>query len=317
MRPEPSFTLADVLAFEAKTGFSVFEFAKELAHRDPLVIGAGYRLATKEQENPFELEVRYAAEGGEPEGFLPGFMQTLPVCVRRSGKIAPLARTDVLKRPIRGGACIGVAPAGEMGTLACRAHRYVNGVREDYLLSNAHVLDVDGDGANPTAVQPGVAADLTWQGNEIGTFTRSVPLNFSGGANRVDAAMARASAGMVKTGVMGVGAITSWRRSTDIPVGLEVLRSGINSPVVCRGVVSRLAVAARWNIRGQELWFEHVIATTDIAKRGDSGSLLIAVSDRSALGLVMAADDHETMCCPIEEVQAALGVVVSDTMWTP
>ena len=85
------------------------------------------------------------------------------------------------------------------------------------------------------------------------------------------------------------------------------------------GPFTRLSTSVQVNFGGNLAWFADLIVTTDIAFGGDSGSLVLDEVDRSAIGLVMSAAEEEgsTMVCPIEAVQDALDVRVSDKVWSP
>lgn len=316
---QPRVTLADVRAHEARNQFSVVDFARHLAERRPGVVGAGYRLA-REQDGArpgLVLDVLLERRDDGKQRALPEFVGGLPVVSSVVGSVRALARTDRLARPVRGGAAIGTAPNGSTGTLACRAFRDVGGKRQYYLLSCAHVLNSDNAPGNNLVVQPSVPYAAIYDDNVVGDLERVVNIDFNGATNVVDAAIARARTGAVKAGVMGVGSVKSWMRANDVSIGLEVLRSGINSPVVNRGVVTRLAVALEVKVGGQLAWFANTIVTTDIAFSGDSGSLVLTEADHAAVGLVMAAAEEEgsTIVCPIEAVQDALDVRVSDKVW--
>ncbi len=317
----PRVSVADIRAFEERNQFSVHDFARRAAERYPGVVGAGYRLATEADgvRPGLALDLLVAGRDDIQQASRLDAPAGLPVVTSRFGTVKLLARTDRLARPIRGGAAVGTAPYGTTGTFSCRAHRGAGGKREYFLLSCAHVLDPNRSMADTVVVQPSVPFDATYAGNEVADLVAVHPISFGGTTNYVDAAIAAVRPGMVRSGVMGAGSVKSWRRTSDVYIGMNVLRSGINSPVINRGVVTRLSTSVQVNFGGNLAWFADLIVTTDIAFGGDSGSLVLDEVDRSAIGLVMSAAEEEgsTMVCPIEAVQDALDVRVSDKVWSP
>ena len=259
-----------------------------------------------------------------PKGqFLPSKVETLKTDVIETGPISPLSDLTGVSRPVRGGYSIGHV-SGDTGTAGCWAYEEAAGQTLDYVLSNNHVL-ANYNAAKPgdAIIQPGL---LDWGSakNTIGTLARSVDLHLHDPLvprvnmtpNYVDAALCKVQSDGVSPVIAGVGNAPSWRKKDDVAVGLEVKKTGRStgttySTVGYVGVTLYISFGWRGNAR-----FDNQIALDYMSRSGDSGSLILAEVDNSAVGLCFAGSLSYTFANPIEDVQTALGVQVAREVWT-
>ena len=247
---------------------------------------------------------------------LPPSLSPGPTDLKAIRVAPPLAQRA---RPAEGGAGLG-HPGVSGGTLGVRA---AGPGGEAYILSNNHVLANRGMAAagdpitQPARVDGGVDPRDT-----IARLARWAPLDLPPAWNRMDAAVAAVVVppgceldGVVSPDIARIGPVTSWRASADIPVGLKVAKCGMETELSA-GVVFGVWVRVKVHMWGMDpLWFEEQLVCTCRATGGDSGSLLVAAADRSAVGLVFATTGPYTFASPIEAVQGALGVTVSPHRW--
>lgn len=229
----------------------------------------------------------------------------------------PLARR---KRPAFGGAGVG-HPGVSGGTLGVRA---TGADGEAYILSNNHVLANRGQAhpgdpiTQPCRVDGGVDPQDT-----IARLARWAPLAAPPAWNRMDAAVAAVvvprgghADDVVSESIEQIGPVSAWRASADVSVGLRVAKCGMETEL-SGGVIFAVGMRLKVHMWGMEpLWFEDQLGCTCRATGGDSGSLLVAAADRSAVGLVFATTGPFTFATPIETVQDALKVTVSPRRWT-
>jgi len=105
-----------------------------------------------------------------------------------------------------------------------------DGSANQFILSNNHVL-ARTNIASPgeSIVQPGLAAIHCQQiqSDEVATFSNAVQLDFSGGTNTVDAAIAAVDSGDVNANILNIGPIASTVATA--AVGLKVQKMGATS----------------------------------------------------------------------------------------
>lgn len=302
---------AAISEFEAAERFNSTAWLLHLRKANPDVIGVAY--GRGDQGEPVILVLVQEKRGAEilERGLNPGPGGT-QVVVRVVGVVrgASAGNDEVQPRPVNGGTSIGVV-GKETGTMACRVKkRTPTGKSSYYVLSCNHVLAFAGTAVGDLIVQPGPADSLLTEGREIAKYSKAVPF---GPQNKVDAAMGRVIRGKVTSGVLGIGPVNSWRAKTDVPVGLAVTLSGRVPPYVRTGTVQGVSASIYVRFGTQEWLFVEQLLLSAMASTGDSGALLMAGD--SAVGLVFAIGDAVTFANCIDNVQAALGVTVSDTKW--
>ena len=189
-----------------------------------------------------------------------------------------------------------------------------DGSGTQFILSNNHVLDDTNKGKRgDPIVQPGLADVACVQDptTAVANLSRAVKINFGGGNNTVDAAIAEVIPGKVSSDIMTIGSIAS---TTVAPsMGLPVQKQG-TATCLTTGTIS--AVGAHGKIRygkGKVAKFVNqiVINVQDFSGPGDSGSLIVTQdSCPKAVGLLFAGsgDQSQTIANPISSVLSKLNV---------
>jgi len=182
-----------------------------------------------------------------------------------------------------------------------------------FVLSNNHVLDDTNKGKRgDSIVQPGLAdvACVQDPSTAVANLSRSVKINFSGGTNTVDAAIAEVIPGDVSSSIMNIGPIAS---TTVAPtLGLPVQKQGTTT---CLTTATISAVGAHGKIKygkGKVAMFvNQIIIDGSFSGPGDSGSLVVTQETcPQAVGLVFAGSTMPvaTIANPINAVLSKLHV---------
>ena len=185
---------------------------------------------------------------------------------------------------------------------------------KQFILSNNHVLDDTNKAKHgDLIVQPGLADVQCAQtpSDGVANFSRAVKLNFGGGTNTVDAAIAEIIPGDVSSDIMNIGPISS---TTVAPSpGLPVKKQGTTT---CTTTGNISSVGARLKIKyggGKVAKFVNqiIINVQDFGAPGDSGSLIVTQDAcPSAVGLLFAGSANQsfTVANPISNVLSKLHV---------
>lgn len=193
------------------------------------------------------------------------------------------------------------------GTLGALVYDRFTGAR--LILSNNHVLAagnlaVVGD----PILQPGPYDGGRDPDDRIGTLERFVELRSPPDANPVDAAVARpVSDADVSDEILDIGYITG---VTAPAVGMRVAKSGRTSCYTEGTVEDIHATVKVGGYPGGELIFEDQIITSKIGDPGDSGSLVVDVATKNAVGLLFAGSEALTVVNKIHNVMDALNISV-------
>ncbi len=118
---------------------------------------------------------------------LPSVLDGVPVAVKVTGQFVAFSNPTLRARPAPLGFSVGHPDitAGSIGA------RVVDSNGNVYALSNNHVLaNSNGASIGDAALQPGPYDGGTAPADQIGTLSAFKPLDFAGGANTIDAAMA-------------------------------------------------------------------------------------------------------------------------------
>jgi hypothetical protein len=236
------------------------------------------------------------------------------------------APTDRFERPVPMGVSVGNTPslpfiyAGTAGLLV----QEVNAPSIKYILSNNHVLGVQGPTLCPGTAQPGI---FTLQpgtldiGNDpgnssfyqVGNFARSVPLVRGLLArNRADAAISVTTLELAKSEILGIGEPTI---GTVNPVpGMPVIKSGRTTGVT-NGTVDAVNVTLRVNYGTGCGRYRFIRQTTIVpgtfSSSGDSGSAILEAATNTPAALLFAGSSSLTVGTPIDDVFDLLGVEMS------
>lgn len=257
---------------------------------------------------------------------LPAVLDGVPVATQVTGMF--FARSDPTKRqrPAPVGFSVG-HPAITAGSIGGRV---VDGLGRVYVLSNNHVL-ANGNAAaiGDPAIQPGTFDGGTAPADQIGTLAAFKPINFSGGANTMDAAIALATAdavsnatpadegyGMPNSAIFGDADGNGVFDDKNALLGLAVQKYGRTTRLT-RGQIT--GINATVTVCYQ-VWFifclkqatfvdQLIIEPGAFSGGGDSGSLIVADDGTNRpVGLLFAGSGTQTIANRIDLVLNNFGV---------
>jgi len=190
-----------------------------------------------------------------------------------------------------------------------------------FILSNNHVLANQNTAkAGDRIVQPGLNDVLCFKSstNSVATFSKAIHINFAGGKNTVDAAIAAVEPGLVSPDILFIGEIAD---STATPViALPVQKMG-RTTCLTTGAIA--AVNANVTVNYSEIkkpklakFINQILVsgstdTPTFGGPGDSGSLIVTQGTcPQAVALLFAGTSNGsfTIANPISEVLSKLSV---------
>lgn len=241
---------------------------------------------------------------------LPDF-GVVPTDVVEIGRV--VAQMDTARyRPAMPGSSIGHVST-TAGTFGCLVRRRGDPGRT-FILSNAHVLAVNGAGYGNTGdavVQPGPLDGGIGGHDTIATLAEAIPIDF-GGMNAVDAAIAEVADAADVTTLTARGPVAAGRIVRSPRRGTLVRKFGRTSDY---SVAEILDVHATLDIeyetphgRRSATFFNQVLLTK-CSDSGDSGSLVTTLSGRP-VGLLFAGSESNTVINRIHDVLSALDVEI-------
>lgn len=193
-----------------------------------------------------------------------------------------------------------------------------------YILSNNHVLARSNAGAVGETIMQRGYVDTVPVCSKTGTInvahlTKFVKLNFTGGNNLVDAAIAKVVSGEVNTAgtILQIGNISS--TTVNPSVNLAVEKSGRTTSKTT-GKIASLNVTVTVSGYGPcgmgkntaKFINQFLINSSTFSAGGDSGSLIVtqpaAGKKPNPVGLLFAGSSTSTIGNPIKSVLSALGV---------
>lgn len=260
----------------------------------------------------------YTARAGVPG--IPQAIEQVPVQVIVTGKF--VARTDPtakFPRPVPIGVSTG-HPDITAGTIGVRVK---DGDGVVYALSNNHVYANSNDAIHgDNVLQPGPYDGGSDPVDAIGRLHDFEPIDFSGVANTMDAAIAYSSTldvGYATPSGDGYGTPNS--TTVDASLGQKVQKYGRTTGWT-KGEVSEINVTVDvcYQTAGpfrcvKLARFVEQIAITDgtFSSGGDSGSLIVTDDDnKNPLGLLFAGSETRTLANPIDAVLNRFGVSIDD-----
>jgi hypothetical protein len=212
------------------------------------------------------------------------------------------------------------------GTLGSQV-KDANGVK--YILSNNHVLARANAGAAGEGIMQRGYVDTVPPCTTTGTIivahlTKFVTLNFSGGNNTVDAAIAKVVAGQVNTNgaILQIGTISS--ATTTPAVGMAVEKSGRTTGLTS-STISSVNVSVTVSGYGPcglgtkvaKFTKQFAVSSSTFSAAGDSGSLILkkpATGQKpNPVGLLFAGGTGITFANGIKNVLSALAVTFDAT----
>ncbi len=265
---------------------------------------------------------------------VPESVDGIPTDVDETGEIVAYQFRD-RHRPAPGGVSIFNCKLNAAGTLGCWVDDDDDDAGQKYekqkqvcLLSNNHVIALVNDGSpgDPIA-QPGRLDGGVCPDDVIAKLLRFVAIDFAGGSNEVDAAIAQAeSERVVDSRILRAAGRLDKLASPHVRARLrmEVQKSGRTTGWT-QGAVDLLGVTV--NVNYAPLGAPPRIARFDnqfrvtvpgggaFSDRGDSGSLVTTEEDNHPVGLLFAGGDTATglkvtFCNHIDLVLSELGVTI-------
>jgi len=271
--------------------------------------------------------VRIFVERADVRG-LPGQLDGMPVDVKVTGRFMALSDPTTRQRPAPLGYSVG-HPAITAGSIGGRV---VDGAGALYVLSNNHVLANSNNASiGDPALQPGPYDGGTAPADQIGSLAAFNTIDFSGGLNTIDAAIALSDATQLgnatptddgygtpsgaiygdanndgvfddKTALLGLN-VQKYGRTTKLTHGQI---TGINATVdVCYEVFFIFC------IKSARFVDQLIIEPGSFSGGGDSGSLIVTDDqNKNPVGLLFAGSSTQTIANRIDLVLNNFGVHV-------
>jgi hypothetical protein len=248
-----------------------------------------------ERKVPRELVAGAALVPSEYDG--------VPTDVVESGELTPQTGRGRY-RPALAGVSLAhhASTAGTLGFVARRAG-------ELFVVSNNHVLAQENEATmGDSILQPG-PADGGQQADEIAKLAAWEPLDFAGGDNLIDAAIAETEEHLVSNGVYGVGVLSSQPQAPSR--GLVVRKRG-RTTLLTQGVVRDVDATIKMPYHNGVAVLTEQILVRGVAgafsEGGDSGSLVFAEKSRRPVGLLCGGSPRISVVNRISPVLDALGL---------
>lgn len=219
----------------------------------------------------------------------------------------PTARCE---RPVPIGVSTG-HPAITAGTICCR----VTDGDNVYALSNNHVYaDENKAGIGDAVIQPGAYDGGSSPADDIGTLAEFSPIDFSGGNNTIDAAIALSSLGDLGNATPSDGYGTPKSDPVQAAVGMRVRKYGRTTGQT-NGRIDAINATVNVGYDSGVARFvgQIIIRPGGFSAGGDSGSLIVArggSNDGKPVGLLFAGSSIFTVANPIGAVLDHFGVRV-------
>ncbi|NPV62145.1 MAG: hypothetical protein HPY61_05845 [Methanotrichaceae archaeon] len=203
------------------------------------------------------------------------------------------------------------------GTISPPAHG-IGIPAKTYILSNNHVLANSNDASiGDPILQPGPYDGGTNPADLIGNLSRFIPITFEPPTpkaqhnNLVDAALAEAQFHDIDREIYWSGEVRGWRKTSDVPVGTIIKKTGRTTNFTTGRVVAIKATVDVGYSSGKTARFKDQFIATGMSAGGDSGSLVTTL-DNIAVGLLFAGSATSTIMNPIEAVRSLLNVEVAE-----
>jgi hypothetical protein len=265
---------------------------------------------------------------------LPQALDGVPVATQVTGMFIALSDPTQRQRPAPLGFSVG-HPSITAGTIGARVK---NTSGQVFILSNNHVLaNSNGATAGDPALQPGPFDGGTVNNDQVGTLFAFQPINFSGGSNTIDAAIASTTTNDVgnatplddgygapsaalfgdadsdgvfddKSALLGL-AVQKYGRTTKRTVGQI---TGINATLtICYEVLIIFCIKPATFVD------QVVIEPGGFSSGGDSGSLIVTNPGLQPVALLFAGSTAQTIGNRIDLVLNHFGVRIDDGVSQP
>lgn len=222
--------------------------------------------------------------------------------------------TGYFARPVPIGVSTGNAGSCSAGTISAR----VKSGSSVYALSNNHVYALENTAKIGSEVlQPGLYDTNCFydQSNHLGSLSKLIKIDFSGGTNTVDAAIALTSTGELGNSTPSDGYGTPSSTTVSAAVGMNVQKYGRTTGLT-HGQVTGVNVNVNVGYSSGTAYFVDQIMVQapkgPFSKAGDSGSLIVTDDNNvNPVGLLFAGSRNgTTFANPIGAVLGALGVTI-------
>jgi len=224
------------------------------------------------------------------------------------GDVDPTAR---LPRPVPIGVSTG-HPAITAGTIGAR----VTDGTDVFALSNNHVYAASNAGPmGVNVLQPGTFDGGVNPADAIGTLADYQVIDFSGGDNTIDAAIALSSADSLDNSTPSNGYGTPSSTTTAAAVNMRVMKYGRTTEQT-KGRVTAISATVNVNYGSPgvaRFVNQIVIGGGGFSAGGDSGSLIVVEKGGDKLkpvGLLYAGSSSATIANPIDAVLTRFGVTI-------
>ena len=259
-----------------------------------------------------------------PSGAIPDKVEGVPAVERVTGEITAMpvtakkggstSTTAVWQRPVPIGISTGNAGECSAGTISARVLK--GGAY--YALSNNHVYALENDAAKGSAVlQPGLYDTRCSYNslNVIGNLADFVTINFSGGSNTIDAAIASTTAEKLgnATPANGYGIPSSTIKAEALNMGVQ--KYGRTTKLT-KGTITGIhaTITVSYGASGNAVFVDQIVVSSNkpFIKAGDSGSLLVTDDlDCNPVGLLFAGGSNGYgIANPIDAVLTGLGITI-------
>lgn len=262
-------------------------------------------------------------------GVFPDSVEGLPVQVHVSGEIFALASSPAKGNPPQDGidpkarfnrpVPIGVSTGNRLECSAGTIGARVKKGSAVYALSNNHVYARENNAIpGEEILQPGLYdTNCVYDPNNvIGNLSDFVSINFGGGNNKVDAAIAESSGGNLGNRTPANGYGTPKSSPTEAALGMTVQKYGRTTGPT-KGVIAGINATIRVNYGASgvasfedQLWIRS--QKGPFLKAGDSGSLVVTDPAKNPVGLLFAGDSSgkNGFANRIQNVLSGLGVTI-------
>jgi hypothetical protein len=245
---------------------------------------------------------------------VPSSLDGVPVQVRVVGDVvAYKGKPDNPGKPGSGGPLQCGTSAGNdnectAGTIGCVVMRGASA----YFLSNNHVFARENAASNGERIDaPGRydAHPKCAQTPQIATLSESQPLDFNGGDNTIDAAIAAPIAGLDYT-CAEAGGYTPSSTVVAPSVGLAVKKTGRSSRLTHGTIEAIHVTVAVGYAAGTAIFTDQILTPGRFLRSGDSGSLMVTETGNDPVGLLFAGGPGGSFANPIQAVLDHFNVTV-------
>jgi len=239
---------------------------------------------------------------------VPSSLDGVPVEVRVVGDVHAYARPGG-GGPIQCGTSTGRDDECAAGTIGC----VVNKSGSQYFLSNNHVFAAE----NAGHVGDRIDAPGRYDGKpkcaqtpQLGTLADFQAINFSGGNNTIDCAIAAPAAGLSYT-TAEEGGFTPTSTVVAAFVGQAVKKDGRTSGLTHGNVTGVNVTLDVGYSSGTAHFVGQIMMNAQLIRAGDSGSLLVEETTNNPVGLCFAGGSGGTFANPIGPVLQKFGATVA------